>query len=142
MLRFMVIVKASGSCAAGVMPNEQFLAEMRKYNETLADAGILLAVDRLHPISRGARVQLSGTRRTVIDGPFAETKELVGGFWMWRVQSKEEAIEWVRRCPNPPDGEVEIEIREVIEADDFGPGLTFQASDQDRRGRAQFAGKQ
>ena len=140
-MRFMVIVKASGNCEAGIMPDEQFLAEMRKYNEALANAGILLAVDRLHPTSKGARVRFSGTRRTVIDGPFTETKELIGGFWMWQTRSKEEAIEWVKRCPNPPDGEVEIEIREVLEADDFGPGLTYQARDQDRRGRAQFAGK-
>jgi hypothetical protein len=140
-MRFMVIVKASGNCEAGIMPDGQFLAEMRKYNEALANAGILLAVDRLHPTSKGARVRFSGTQRTVIDGPFAETKELVGGFWMWQVKSKEEAIEWVKRCPNPPDGEVEIEIREVLESDDFGPGLTYQARDQDRRGRAQAAGK-
>jgi hypothetical protein len=140
-MRFMVIVKASGNCEAGIMPDEQFLAEMRRYNEALANAGILLAVDRLHPTSKGARVRFSGARRTVIDGPFAETKELVGGFWMWQVKSKEEAIEWVKRCPNPPDGEVEIEIREVLESDDFGPGLTYQARDQDRRGRAQAAGK-
>ena len=140
-MRFMVIVKASGNCEAGIMPDEQFLAEMRKYNEALANAGILLAVDRLHPTSKGARVRFSGTRRTVIDGPFAETKELIGGFWMWQVKSKEEAIEWVKRCPNPPDGEVEIEIREVIESDDFGPGLTYQTKDQERRGRAQFAGR-
>ena len=140
MLRFMVIVKASGSCAAGVMPNEQFLAEMRKYNETLADAGILLAVDRLHPISRGARVQLSGTRRTVIDGPFAETKELVGGFWMWRVQSKEEAIEWVKRCPNPMPGDSEIEIRQVFEAEDFGEQFTPELKEQAERVYMQVSG--
>jgi len=138
-MRFMVIVKASGNCEAGIMPDEQFLAEMRKYNEALANAGILLAVDRLHPTSKGARVRFSGAQRTVIDGPFAETKELIGGFWMWQVKTKEEAIEWVKRCPNPPDGEVEIEIREVLESDDFGPGLTYQARDQDRRGRAQVA---
>ena len=138
-MRFMVIVKASGNCEAGIMPDEQFLAEMRKYNEALANAGILLAVDRLHPTSKGARVRFSGVQRTVIDGPFAETKELIGGFWMWQVKTKEEAIEWVKRCPNPPDGEVEIEIREVLESDDFGPGLTCQAMDQDRRGRAQIA---
>ena len=138
-MRFMVIVKASRNCEAGIMPDEQFLAEMRKYNEALANAGILLAVDRLHPTSKGARVRFSGTQRTDIDGPFAETKELIGGFWMWQVKTKEEAIEWVKRCPNPPDGEVEIEIREVLESDDFGPGLTYQARDQDRRGRAQVA---
>jgi hypothetical protein len=139
-MRFMVIVKGAGDCASGVMPNEQFLSEMRKYNEALAQAGVLIAVDRLRPVSEGARVRLSGTKRTVLDGPFAETKELIGGFWMWQVKSKEEAIEWIKRCPNPPDGEVEIEIRQVLEPDGFAPALERKAGKQGHRGRAQAAG--
>ena len=127
-MRVMVIVKASKDCTAGAAPNRQFFAEMQKYNDALANAGILLAVDRLHPITQGARVRLTGTKRTVLDGPFAETKELVGGFWMWQVKSQEEAIEWVKRCPNPPDADIEIEIREVLESDDFAPALKQRAA--------------
>jgi len=112
----MVIVKASRNCEAGVEPSGQFLAEMDKYNEALAKAGILLEMVRLHPSSKGARVRFSGTERAVIDGPFAETKEIIGGFWVWQVRSKEEAIDWVKRCPLPHNEGGEIEIREVVEA--------------------------
>jgi len=124
-MRFMVMVKASKNSEAGVMPGEQLLTDMGKFNEELAKAGILLAGDGLHPSSKGARVRFSGDKRTVIDGPFAETKELVAGFWMWQVKSKEEAIAWVKRCPNPmPGEESDIEIRQVFEAEDFGEAFT------------------
>jgi hypothetical protein len=140
-MRFMVIVKATQDSEAGVMPSQQLLAEMGKFNEELAKAGVLLAGDGLHPTSKGARVRFSGTKRTVIDGPFAETKELIAGFWMWQVQSKEEAIEWVKRCPNPHHEDCEIEIRQVFEAEDFGPALTPEIKEQEQRIRAQVAGK-
>ena len=140
-MRFMVIVKASKDSEAGVMPSEQLLAEMGRYNEELAKAGILLAADGLHPSSKGARVRFSGTKRTVIDGPFAETKELIAGFWMWQVKSKQEAIEWVKRCPNPHAGASEIEIRQVFEAEDFGPALTSEIKEQEEGIRAQVASK-
>src|ERR687886_2270664 len=119
-MRFMVIVKANADSEAGVLPSEEILAAMGKYNEELAQAGVLLAAEGLHPSAKGARVKFSGGQRTVIDGPFAETKELIAGFWLWRVKSKEEAIEWLKRCPNPHPGESEIEIRQVFEAEDFG----------------------
>src|SRR5919201_1443855 len=119
-MRFMVIVKATKNSEAGVMPSEELLSEMGKFNEELAKAGVLLAMDGLHPSSKGARVKFSGGKRTVIDGPFAETKELIAGFWLIQAKSKEEAIEWVKRCPDPmPGEEAEIEIRQVYEADDF-----------------------
>ena len=118
-MRFMVIVKATRDSEAGIMPSEQLLTEMGKYNEELARAGILLAGDGLHPSSKGARVRFSGKQRTVIDGPFTETKELVAGFWLWQVKSKQEAIDWVKRCPNPMPGDSEIEIRQVFETDEF-----------------------
>jgi hypothetical protein len=140
-MRFMVIVKATQDSEAGVMPSQQLLAEMGKFNEELAKAGVLLAGDGLHPTSKGARVRFSGTKRTVIDGPFAETKELIAGFWMWQVQSKEEAIEWVKRCPNPHHEDCEIEIRQVFEAEDFGPALTPEIKEQEQRIRARVAGK-
>jgi hypothetical protein len=121
-MRFMVLVKADKNSEAGVLPDEKLLTEMGKYNEELAKAGVLLAAEGLHPSSMGARVRFSGATRTVIYGPFAETKELIGGFWLWQVKSKEEAIEWVKRCPNPfPGTESEIEIRQVFEAEDFAP---------------------
>ena len=123
-MRFMVIVKANEESEAGVMPSEELLAAMGKYNEELARAGILLAGEGLQPSSKGARVRFSGSKRTVIDGPFAETKELIAGFWLWQVKSKEEAIEWVKRCPNPMPGDSEIEIRQVFEAEDFGEQFT------------------
>jgi hypothetical protein len=132
-MRFMVMVKATKDSEAGVMPSEQRLTEMGRYNEELVKAGVLLAGEGLHPSSRGVRVRFSGQQRTVIDGPFAETKELVAGFWLLQVRSKEEVIEWVRRCPNPFDGESEIEIRQVFEADDFGEALTPQLRAQEER---------
>jgi hypothetical protein len=119
-MRFMVIVKASKNSEAGIMPSEKLLSEMGKFNEELAKAGVMLAGEGLQPSSKGARVRFSGEKRTVIDGPFAETKELVAGFWLWKCESLQEAIEWVKRCPNPmPGEEAEIEIRQVFEAEDF-----------------------
>jgi hypothetical protein len=139
-MRFMVMVKATKDSEAGVMPSEQRLTEMGQYNEELVKAGVLLAGEGLHPSSRGVRVRFSGKERTVIDGPFAETKELVAGFWLLQVRSKEEAIEWVRRCPNPFDGESEIEIRQVFEADDFGEALTPELRAQEERLRQSSQG--
>jgi len=137
----MIIVKATKDSEAGVMPDEKLLAAMGRYNEELAKAGVLLAGDGLHPSSKGARVRFSGAKRSVIDGPFAETKELIAGFWMWQVKSKEEAIEWVKRCPNPMKGESEIEIRQVFEAEDFGAEFTPELREQEERVRAQVAAK-
>ena len=122
-MRFMVIVKANKDSEAGVMPSTEMLSAMGKYNEELVNAGSMLAGEGLQPSSKGARVRFSGERRTVIDGPFPETKELVAGFWLWQVKSKEEAIEWVKRCPNPMPGDSEIEIRQVFEASEF-PNLS------------------
>ena len=137
-MRFMVIVKASKDSEAGVMPSEQLLTEMGKYNEELVKAGVMLAGEGLHPSSKGARVRFSGDKRTVIDGPFAETKELVAGFWLFQVKSKEECIEWVKRCPNPmPGTESEIEIRQVFESEDFGAEFTPELRAQEDRIRAQ-----
>jgi hypothetical protein len=129
----MVIVKASKDSEAGVMPSEQLLREMGQYNEKLAKAGILLAADGLHPSSRGKRVRFSGTKRTVIDGPFAETKELIAGYWIWQVKSMDEAVEWLKRCPNPHDEEGDVEIRPVFEAEDFGPELAPELREQEKR---------
>src|SRR6478672_2584625 len=140
-MRFMVIVKANKDSEAGVMPSQELLTAMGNFNEELVKAGVMLAGEGLQPSSKGARVKFSGTSRTVIDGPFAETKELIAGFWLWQVRSKEEAIEWVKRCPNPFDGESEIEIRQVFETDDFGPELTPEAREQEERLRAQLAAK-
>ena len=141
-MRFMVIVKADKNSEAGVMPDEKLLTEMGKYNEELAKAGVLLAGEGLQPSSKGARVRFSGAKRTVIDGPFSESKELIAGFWLIQVKSKEEAIEWVKRAPNPfPGTESEIEIRQVFEADDFGPALTPEVREQEERLRAQIAKK-
>ena len=137
-MRFMILVKATKNSEAGVLPDEKLLTEMGKYNEELAKAGVLLAGEGLQPSSKGARVKFSGDKRTVIDGPFAETKELIVGFWLWRVKSKEEAIEWVKRCPNPhPGTESEIEIRQVFEAEDFGAEFTPELRKQEERVRAQ-----
>ena len=132
-MRFMVIVKASKDTEAGVMPSEWLLTEMGKFNEELMKAGIMLAGEGLHPSSKGARVRFSGKQRTVVDGPFAETKELIAGFWLWKVNSKEEAIEWVKRCPNPHAGESEIEIRQVFEAEDFGTEFTPELREQEEK---------
>jgi hypothetical protein len=139
-MRFMIIVKATKESEAGVMPSEQLLADMGKYNEELARAGVMLAGEGLQPSSKGARVKFSGKKRTVVDGPFAETKELIAGFWLLEVRSKEEAIEWVKRAPNPHEGESEIEIRQVFEAEDFGPEFTPELREQEERIRAQVAG--
>jgi hypothetical protein len=138
-MRFMIIVKATKDSEAGVMPRKQLLTEMGKFNEELVKAGVMLAGEGLHPSSKGARVKFSGDRRTVIDGPFAETKELIAGFWLWQVKSKDEAIEWVKRCPNPHDGDSEIEIRQVFEAEDFGAEFTPELREQEERVRAQAA---
>jgi hypothetical protein len=137
----MVIVKANQDSEAGVMPSEELMTAMGNFNEELVKAGVLLAAEGLQPSSKGARVKFSGTNRTVVDGPFAETKELIAGFWLFQVKSKEEAIEWVKRSPNPFDGESEIEIRQVFEADDFGPELTPEVREQEERLRAQMAAK-
>ena len=138
-MRFMIIVKASKDSESGIMPSEKLLAEMGKFNEELVKAGVLLAADGLHPTSKGARVKFSGNTRTVVDGPFTETKELIAGFWLWQVKSKEEAIEWVKRCPNPHPGDSEIEIRQVFEAEDFGPEFTPELREQEERIRAEGA---
>jgi|SRR3954463_12062145 len=141
-MRFMVMIKADKNTEAGVMPSEQLLTEMGKFNEELVKAGVMLAGEGLHPSSKGARVKFSGKNRTVVDGPFAETKELIAGFWLIQVKSKEEAIEWVKRCPNPLDGEAEIEIRQVFEAEDFGAEFTPELRAQEERLRAQIDAKQ
>jgi hypothetical protein len=138
-MRFMVMVKADRSTEAGVMPSQELLTAMGKYNEELVNAGVLLAGEGLHPSSKGARVRFSGSNRTVIDGPFAETKELVAGFWIFQVESLQEAIEWVKRSPNPLEGESEIEIRQVFEAEDFGAEFTPELREQEERIRAQAA---
>lgn len=136
-MRFMVMVKATEDSEAGIMPSERLLAEMGAYNEELVKAGVMLAGEGLHPSSSGARVKFSGDTRTVSDGPFAETKELVAGFWLFQVKSREEAIEWVKRCPNPMPGDSEIEIRQVFEAEDFGEEFTPELRAQEDRIRAQ-----
>ena len=137
-MRFMILVKADKNSEAGVLPDEKLLTEMGKFNEELAKAGVLLAAEGLQPSSKGARVKFSGDKRTVTDGPFTEAKELIAGFWLWQVKSKEEAIEWVKRCPNPmPGTESEIEIRQVFEAEDFGAEFTPELRKQEERVRAQ-----
>ena len=139
-MRFMVIVKATKSSEAGEMPSEELLAAMGKFNEELVKAGVMLAGEGLQPSSKGARVRFAGGRRTVIDGPFAETKELIAGFWLWQCKSKQEAIEWVKRCPDPmPGEESEIEVRQVFEAEDFGAEFTPELREQEERVRAQAA---
>ena len=139
-MRFMILVKADKDSEAGVLPDEKLLTEMGKYNEELVKAGVLLAGEGLHPSSKGARVKFSGANRIVTDGPFTETKELVAGFWLIQVKSKEEAIEWVKRIPNPmPGTESEIEIRQVFEAEDFGPALTPELREAEKRMAAQIA---
>jgi hypothetical protein len=138
-MRFMILVKATADSEAGVMPSEQLLAEMGRFNEELVKAGIMQAGEGLHPSSKGARVRFSGKDRKVIDGPFAETKELVAGFWMWKCGSLQEAIDWVKRCPNPMLTDSEIEIRQVFEAEDFGAEFTPELREQEERLRAQVA---
>lgn len=142
-MKFMVIVKATPSSEAGEMPDEQLLTEMGKYNEELVNAGIMLAGEGLHPSSKGARVRFKDSSRTVIDGPFAETKELIAGFWLWQANSLEEAIEWAKRCPNPHPGvESELEIRQVFSAEDFGEAFTPELREQEERMRAQIEAPQ
>ena len=138
-MRFMILVKASRDSEAGVMPSHELLAEMGRFNEELVKAGVMLAGEGLHPSSKGARVRFSGKDRKVIDGPFAETKELVAGFWIWKCASLKEAIDWVKRCPNPMLEDSEIEIRQIFEAEDFGEALTPELREQEERLRAQTA---
>jgi hypothetical protein len=139
-MRFMVLVKADKNSEAGALPDEKLLTEMGKYNEELAKAGVLLAAEGLHPSSKGARVRFSGDKRTVIDGPFTEAKELIAGFWIMQVKSKQEVLDWVKRCPNPmPGTESEIEIRQVFEAEDFGPALTPEVRKYEERLGQQMA---
>ncbi|KVU35613.1 dehydrogenase [Burkholderia ubonensis] len=141
-MRVMVIVKATKESEAGEMPNTELLAAMGRYNEELVKAGVMLAGEGLHPSSRGKRVRFSGPGRSVIDGPFAETKELIAGFWMWQVKSMDEAVEWVKRCPNPMKGDSEIEIRPVFEAEDFGAEFTPELQEQEARLRAEIEAAQ
>ena len=141
-MRFMVMVKATRESEAGVMPSEQMLADMGRYNEELVKAGVMQAGEGLHPSSKGARVRFSGKNRSVVDGPFAETKELVAGFWLWKCASLQEAIEWVKKCPNPMLGPSEIEIRQIFEAEDFGAQFTPELREQEDRLRAQMEAMQ
>jgi hypothetical protein len=141
-MRFMVIVKANKDSEAGVMPSEELLREMGNYNEQLVKAGVMLAGEGLHPSSKGARVKFSGQNRNVVDGPFAETKELIAGFWIWQCKSLDEAIQWAKRCPNPTGEESELEIRQVFAAEDFGAEFTPELREQEDRLRAQIAAKQ
>ena len=138
-MRVMVIVKADKNSEAGIMPGEKLLAEMGEYNEQLVKAGIMLAGEGLHPSSKGKRIRFSGAKRTVIDGPFSETKELIAGFWLLQVKSMDEAVEWVKRCPNPMPGDSEIEIRQVFESEDFGAEYTPELRAQEDRLRAEIA---
>jgi hypothetical protein len=138
----MVLIKADEDSEAGVMPSEQLMTEMGKFNEELVKAGIMLAGEGLHPSSKGKRVRFSGDKRSVIDGPFAETKELIAGFWLWQVRSMDEAVEWVKRCPNPMMGESEVEIRQVFEAEDFGAAFTPELREQEERLRAEISSRQ
>jgi hypothetical protein len=140
-MRCIVMVKATKASEAGVMPSTELLTEMGKFNEELVKAGVMLAGEGLQPSSKGKRVRFAGKKRSVIDGPFTETKELIAGFWLWQVRSMEEAVEWVKRCPNPMEGESEIEIRQVFEAEDFGPELTPELREQEERQRKQIARK-
>ena len=140
-MRFMVIVKSDKNTEAGVLPDEKLLTEMGNYNEQLVNAGIMLAGEGLHPSSKGVRVKFSGAKRTVVDGPFAETKELVAGFWLWQVKSLDEAIEWAKRCPNPTGAESVLELRPVFELDDFGDNVTPEVRERDERLRSELEGR-
>ncbi|MEA2948675.1 MAG: hypothetical protein QOI40_4005 [Alphaproteobacteria bacterium] len=140
-MRVMVLIKANKDIEAGATPDEKVLTEMGNFNEELAKAGLLIGMEGLHPSSKGARVRFSGTKRSVIDGPFAETKELIAGYWLWKVKSMDEAIEWVKRCPYPTGVDCEIEIRQVFELDDFGPELAPEVRAQEERLLAQVAAK-
>jgi hypothetical protein len=137
-MRFMVLIKADNDSEAGVMPSAELLTAMGKFNEELVQAGVMLAGEGLHPSSKGARVRFAGEQRSVIDGPFAEVKELIAGFWIWELPSLEAAVEWVKRCPNPMNGDSEIEIRQIFEASDFGPEFTPELREQEDRMRAQI----
>lgn len=137
-MRVMVLIKATKDTEAGVMPEEKLLADMGKYNEELVKAGIMLAGEGLHPSSKGKRVRFSGTKRSVIDGPFTETRELIAGFWLWQVRSMEEAVEWLKRCPNPTGETADVEIRQVFEAEDFGAELTPELREREERLRKQL----
>lgn len=142
-MRVMVLIKANKDSEAGILPDEKLLTDMGKYNEELVNAGVMLAGEGLHPSSKGVRVKFSGDKRTVTDGPFAETKELVAGFWLWQVKSMDDAIEWLKRCPNPmPNDEPEVEIRQIFEAEDFGAEFTPELREQEDRLRAQMAEKE
>jgi len=141
-MRFMILIKADKNSEAGVLPDQKLLTEMGKFNEELVKAGVMLAGEGLQPSSKGARVRFSGKNRSVIDGPFSETKELIAGFWLWQCKSKEEAIEWVKRCPNPMEGESEVEIRQVFENEDFGAEFTPELRAQEDRIRAEIAARQ
>jgi len=141
-MRFMVMIKADKNTEAGVLPDEKILTEMGKFNEELVKAGVMLAGEGLQPSSKGARIKFSGDKRTVVDGPFTESKELIAGFWLWQVKSREEAIEWAKRCPNPTGAEGEIELRQVFEADDLGADFTPELREQEERLRAQIAARQ
>ncbi len=141
-MRFMVMIKADANSEAGVMPSKELLTAMGAFNEELVKAGVMLAGEGLQPSAKGARVRFSGSKRTVVDGPFAESKELIAGFWLWQVKSKEEAIEWVKRCPNPMEGDSEIEIRQVFESEDFGAEFTPELREQEDRLRAMVATQQ
>ena len=141
-MKFMVIVKASKDSEAGKMPSEELLTAMTKYNEELVKAGVMLAGEGLHPSSRGKRVRFSGRERTVIDGPFAETKELIAGFWLWQCRSMEEAVEWLKRCPNPHHETTEVEIRQVFSAEDFGPAMTPELVEREDRMREELERRQ
>jgi hypothetical protein len=140
-MRVMVIVKATKDSEAGVMPSKELITAMGKYNEELVKAGVMLAGEGLQPSSKGKRVRFSGNKRTVIDGPFAETKELIAGYWIWQVRSIEEAVEWLKRCPNPMPGESDVEIRPVFEAEDFGENFTPEERERERRMREEIAGR-
>jgi hypothetical protein len=140
-MRVMVMIRANKESEAGVLPSTELLADMGKFNEELVKAGIMLAGEGLQASSKGARVRFSGAKRTVLDGPFTETKELIAGFWLWQVKSLQEAVEWVKRCPNPMNGESEIEIRQVFEASDFGEEFTPELRNQEERLRAKIATK-
>ena len=141
-MRFMILIKASKESEAGVLPSEALLTEMGQFNEELVKAGVMLAGEGLQPSSKGARVKFAGAKRTVVDGPFAETKELIAGFWLWQVKSMDEALAWVKRIPNPTGVEGEVEIRQVFEADDFGANLTPEARKREERVRSQAAARQ
>ncbi len=140
-MRFMIMIKADKTTEAGGLPDEKVLTEMGKFNEELVKAGVMLAGEGLHPSSKGARIKFAGDKVTVSDGPFSEAKELIAGFWLWQVKSKDEAIEWVRRCPHPPQGEMEIEVRQIFEAEDFGAEFTPELREQEERLRVEIAAK-